>query len=1149
MSRKLLFVFAAMWASFVAAAELPYPVIFVHGINSDQHTWDSVNGALPSSYGLTGQVLDITLDYSLNYVSPTDSKEADVHLFTSVEHNDYYLINFDVDYAGLRRGGEGNNVMDLQDYINETETTFEADFFDALGATPYEMSQISSVVVDGDIIYIENEYMRVLDVTVQPNNSQATFTVQRGLYGSTPQSHSINKNIYITSNQSNQSSIEKQAYGLSLAINAILGTVGVDKVILVGHSMGGLAARCYAQHYNANAVAKLITIGTPNLGAVKSDIFADELVALIASIDPRSEAVRDLAYWYDFETTNTPQENGVPDALDVGVFLFGGNENSVPSNMFLNRDINSDGTEGNEIVGLNTEPLPTGFETYFLVGYARDFTVARVSVYNDGVVLLPRQWLDLSNEAYVPGNFIWDKSEPVLAWHSQAFESIPPYTWETGEIDQVVRALDEPDIPELAYDVQSDRQYSFCTTIQSAAQPELLDHDWFQFTSTARGHCTIEFENLQNPQSVTIEITDAEGALVSSPIISPNANCIAEFDTPDGESTYRVHYSATPTSTSWQQCNVISYNIVDVTPPFPVSDLTLFRNGLNGYVSWTATGDDGVEGRAVHALRMSTEPLTEFNFDNAMLLYQDEHLGGGINGAFFTFPFTDETYYIAMQVCDEAGNCSGLSNILTEYIPPREIPQGHQITAAECFIDTDPGPGNGLQLPITAGPSPFGNWMLPVSSLVHGVHQLYLRMRDDEGRWFSPMRRSFVVTAPHLTTLPTNVRAEISFDQEPNGTNDFDMIVAPDWEVVANLETSPSALDLGPHELYLRFVYNDTLISAPQRRSFRVTPPIPEGGQRIVAAEYFTDEDPGEGLGWLLVPDQGDDVIMAANFPADTMTPGMHELNLRVRSADGIWSSPARRSFHVGRSGSILADAEYFWDVDPGHGLGQTMDFSDAYDVALTPEVTVPELAPGVHSFSVRFRSLLGEWSGPARRSIHVRPEIPEGGYAISNAEAFVDTDPGVGQGIIVQASDGTLDEADEVLLRYASPIGLGMGDHAAYMRVQDNTGRWSTLVRDSFVVVPPVEVKLTVIADSLGDSLRLRWNAFPEALTYAIHWDTLTNGSFDNVIPVQPPDTLLVWPLDQSPKRFFYVTALLPDTTLVRQSFLQKAPANRRLP
>ncbi len=49
---------------------------------------------------------------------------------------------------------------------------------------------------------------------------------------------------------SNQSAIYKQGYALSMAIWSVLQNTGASKVILVGHSMGGLAAREYLQRTN-----------------------------------------------------------------------------------------------------------------------------------------------------------------------------------------------------------------------------------------------------------------------------------------------------------------------------------------------------------------------------------------------------------------------------------------------------------------------------------------------------------------------------------------------------------------------------------------------------------------------------------------------------------------------------------------------------------------------------------------------------------------------------------------------------------------------------------------------------------------------------------------------------------------------------------
>lgn len=59
------------------------------------------------------------------------------------------------------------------------------------------------------------------------------------------------------------------AYGETIRarIEEISAVTGADRVVLVGHSMGGLAARAYLRAHGAARVAKLVTLGTPHHGS------------------------------------------------------------------------------------------------------------------------------------------------------------------------------------------------------------------------------------------------------------------------------------------------------------------------------------------------------------------------------------------------------------------------------------------------------------------------------------------------------------------------------------------------------------------------------------------------------------------------------------------------------------------------------------------------------------------------------------------------------------------------------------------------------------------------------------------------------------------------------------------------------------------
>lgn len=99
-----------------------------------------------------------------------------------------------------------------------------------------------------------------------------------------------------------------QAKELSAIIDAVLTlNPGATKVILVGHSMGGLAARSYLQLLSPDdKVVKLITVGTPHLGAELAVVYQElcqtskpslalcNVIKEVITVEPFSLAITEL---------------------------------------------------------------------------------------------------------------------------------------------------------------------------------------------------------------------------------------------------------------------------------------------------------------------------------------------------------------------------------------------------------------------------------------------------------------------------------------------------------------------------------------------------------------------------------------------------------------------------------------------------------------------------------------------------------------------------------------------------------------------------------------------------------------------------------------------------------------------------------------
>lgn len=61
--------------------------------------------------------------------------------------------------------------------------------------------------------------------------------------------------------------IDDYAAAIARRIDAVLAETGAARVILVGHSMGGLAARAYLRQFGGMRVQRLLTLGTPHAGS------------------------------------------------------------------------------------------------------------------------------------------------------------------------------------------------------------------------------------------------------------------------------------------------------------------------------------------------------------------------------------------------------------------------------------------------------------------------------------------------------------------------------------------------------------------------------------------------------------------------------------------------------------------------------------------------------------------------------------------------------------------------------------------------------------------------------------------------------------------------------------------------------------------
>ena len=452
---------------------IPYPIIFIHGLNSNSSTWDEFKLELMQNGLNFGGYIDFCLNnddnnYSTNKLVWPES-DADIRYFPDSEYGfnvgDIYFLNFDID--------------------NNGNLWFEDDLFDE--------------------------------------------------------------------KLSNQSAIAKQGVAVGKAIEMILAKTGRDKVILLGHSMGGLAAREYLQNTDnwqsdgLPHVAKLVTTGTPHGGS-------NALGGQVFGIDYKSEAIRDLK--------------------KSSVFLEGGFESDVSSD-YYNNDVNCNGFENDifSLTGLNYRDYFSDIDYSCVIGTALSIG----GLGGDGAVTVNSANWNNANPGYS------DLTENI-------FEGVLTHLELTSNTKTLMEALDEPKYFDLSYEVFVHEQYKGFMTMQFDGYD--LDYDAYELNINDSGFYDFTIQNPYNTD-LTFTIYDANFNIIA-------LNNLSDYST--DKITVNLDASLGPyfldffsLASAYDDNNLKSYsflieeNTLANNNSFIVDNFKLFPNPTNNKISFNNT--------------------------------------------------------------------------------------------------------------------------------------------------------------------------------------------------------------------------------------------------------------------------------------------------------------------------------------------------------------------------------------------------------------------------------------------------------------------------------------------------------------------------------------------------------------------------------
>ncbi|HRY34187.1 MAG TPA: dockerin type I domain-containing protein [Bacteroidales bacterium] len=368
---------------------------------------------------------------------------------------------------------------------------------------------------------------------------------------------------------------------------------------------------------------------------------------------------------------------------------------------------------------------------------------------------------------------------------------------------------------------------------------------------------------------------------------------------------------------------------------------------------------------------------------------------------------------------------------------------GQNITGLEYFFDNDPG--FGLAVPVAVSPTPnlsAFSTAISIAGLPEGFHHLFFRAIDDSNRWSLTQNIPFFknllpVTIPDITAI------EYFIDTDPGFGLGVPVAISP-APVLPNVSFAVdiSSLPKGFHFILTRAKNADGRWSTMQYLPFFKEVPD-DILSDITAAEYFFDNDPGFGNGTDIPLSPSVHISsLAFTVGIDSLEEGYHTLFVRVRDAMGKWSLTSNLPFfrqEVQPAIPVITQAEYYFDTDPGFGNGTQLSFSPGTNLTFSWNSSIASMTGGFHHMAVRVKDSTGKWSLTSNLPFfkqEFQPAIPD----ITQAEYFIDTDPGFGNATQLSFTPGT----NKTISWIASIAALNQGFHHLAVRVKDSTGKWS---------------------------------------------------------------------------------------------------------
>ncbi|NVO21225.1 MAG: PKD domain-containing protein [Bacteroidetes bacterium] len=430
---------------------------------------------------------------------------------------------------------------------------------------------------------------------------------------------------------------------------------------------------------------------------------------------------------------------------------------------------------------------------------------------------------------------------------------------------------------------------------------------------------------------------------------------------------------------------------------------------------------------------------------------------------------------IGLRVMDSIGKSSlQLTEFFFVYDSVRQNITVDQtkIVALEYFYDLDPGAGKGVNIPFT----PTSNLVekelyFPVTGLAYGEHSIYVRAKDEAGAWSVYNSELFNIDSvncacplPSFLADTVNPGAATTFVNSSGNTSGS---TAYEWDINndGTIESTSRNLSFvfprsGVYDVKLR-VINNSICQASVIQQV-IVGPVPDRSISITGNTIFCEGDsvivtasPGYNYHWWPNGETTRSITVKQTGLYYAWITSGAGIEVKSETVSTIMHEKIIVHLTVSNASGGINNGNAFVEVSGGNEL-YSYSWSSGSNTSYANA-----LAPGRYSVDVT------DGNCPVTENFVIENEPFHNGEIIA-AEAFFNSDPGIGNGISIPISSG-----DTVnMLTGLSVAGLSNGINFLYVRVQDTYHQWSlysqqifyvyaedTIVNQKTIIQPPLSV------------------------------------------------------------------------------------------